>query len=67
MAASVSCSLKKVSVKGRQDSEYKKKYSKTWSEEAIDTLINWFQSHKCLWNVTGGDYKDQNSFGFRKI
>ena len=54
-------------MKGRQDSEYKKKYSKTWSEEAIDTLINWFQSHKCLWNVTGGDYKDQNSFGFRKI
>ena len=29
-------------------------------EEAIDTLINCFQSHKCTWNVTSGDYKDQN-------
>ena len=34
--------------------------SKTWSEEAIDTLIKCFQSHECIWNVTGGDYKDQN-------
>ena len=38
----------------------KKKTSKTWSEEAIDTLINCFQSHECLWNITSGDYKDQN-------
>ena len=30
------------------------------SEEAIDTLINCSQSHECLWNVTSGDYKDQN-------
>ena len=32
--------------------------SKTWSEEAIDTLC--FQSHECIWNVTNGNYKDQN-------
>ena len=38
----------------------KKENSKTWSEEAIDTLINCFESHECLWNVTSGDYKDQN-------
>ena len=38
----------------------KKENLKTWSEEAIDTLINSFQSHTCLWNVTSGDYKDQN-------
>ena len=38
----------------------KKENSKTWSEEAIDTLINCFQSHECIWNVTSGDYKDQN-------
>ena len=35
-------------------------YSKTWSEEAIDTLINCFQSHECLWNVTSRNYKDQS-------
>ena len=29
-------------------------------EEAIDILINCFQSHKCIWNITSGDYKDQN-------
>ena len=33
---------------------------KTWSGEVIDTLINCFQSHKCLWNVSSGYYKDQN-------
>ena len=38
----------------------KKGNSKTWSEEAIDTLINCFQSHGCIWQVTSGDYKDQN-------
>ena len=38
----------------------KKRNSKTWSEEAIDTLINCFQSHGCIWQVTSGDYKDQN-------
>ena len=27
---------------------------------AIDTLINCFQSHECIWNVTSGDYEDQN-------
>ena len=37
-----------------------KKFSKTWSGEVIDTLINCFQSHECLWNVSSGDYKDQN-------
>ena len=41
-------------------SNVKKENSKTWSEEAIDTLINCFQSHECIWNVTSGDYKDQN-------
>ena len=30
------------------------------AKEAIDTFINCFQSHECLWNVTSGDYKDQN-------
>ena len=29
-------------------------------EEAIDILINCFQSHKCIWNVTSGRYKDLN-------
>ena len=38
----------------------KKEKLKTWSEEAIDTLINCFQSHECIWNVTSGDYKDQS-------
>ena len=38
----------------------KEENSITWSEEAIDTLINCFQSHECLWNVTGGDYNDQS-------
>ena len=38
----------------------KKEDSKTWSEEAIDSLIKCFQSHECIWNVTGGDHKDQN-------
>ena len=38
----------------------KKEKLKTWSDEAIDTLINCFQSHECIWNVTSGDYKDQN-------
>ena len=33
----------------------KKENSKTWSEEAIDTLINCFQSHKCICYVTSGD------------
>ena len=37
----------------------KKENSKAWSEEAIDTLINCFQSQECLWNVASGDYKDQ--------
>ena len=37
----------------------KKENSKTWSEEAINTLINCFQSHECMWNVISGDYKDQ--------
>ena len=32
----------------------------TWSEEAIDTLNNYFQSRECIWSVTSGDYKDQN-------
>ena len=50
-----------VVVKSRQDAECKKKEnSKTWSEEAIDTLIYCFQSHEWIWNVTSGDYKDQN-------
>ena len=38
----------------------KKGNSKTWSKEAIDTLINCFQSHGCIWQVTSSDYKDQN-------
>ena len=40
----------------------KKENSKTWSEEAIDTLFNCFQSpsHECISNVTSGDCKDQN-------
>ena len=42
----------------------KKENAKTWSEEAIDTLINCFQSRECIWNVTSGDYKDQNRKSF---
>ena len=38
----------------------KKENSKIWTEEAINTLINSFQSHKCIWNVTSGRYKDLN-------
>ena len=38
----------------------KKENSKSWSAETIDTLINCFQSHECLRNVTSGGYKDQN-------
>ena len=37
----------------------KKENSKTWSEEAIDTLINCFQSHECIWNVTSCDYQSR--------
>ena len=37
-----------------------KNFLKAWSGEVIDTLINCFQSHECLWNVSSGDYKDQN-------
>ena len=47
-------------MKSRQDGKYKKENLKTWSEEAIDKLINCFQSHEYIWNVTSGDYKDQN-------
>ena len=36
----------------------RKENLKTWSKEAIDTLINCFQSHECIW--TSGGYKDQN-------
>ena len=36
----------------------KKENSEIWSEEAIDTLINCFQSHGCMWNITSSDYKD---------
>ena len=46
--------------KGRQDGKYKKENWKTSLEEAIDTLINCFQSHECIWNVTSGNYKDQS-------
>ena len=38
----------------------KKENLKTWSEEAVDTLINCFQPHECIWNVTSGNYKDHN-------
>ena len=34
-----------------QDGGYKQN-SKTWSEEAIDTLTNCFQSHERIWNAT---------------
>ena len=38
----------------------KRENSKTRSVEAIDTLINCFQSHERIWNVTSGEYKYQN-------
>ena len=47
-------------MKGRQNGEYKKENSKTWLKEAIDTLISCFQSLECIWNITSGDYEDQN-------
>ena len=54
----ISFSLKSIG-KIRQDGKYmKKENSKTWSEEAKDTLIN--QSHESLWNVACGGYKGQN-------
>ena len=56
----ISFSLKKVIEKGRQDDYITEETSKTWSEEAIDTLINCFHSHECTWNVNSGNYKDQN-------
>ena len=46
---------KKVIVKIDKIANKKKENSKTWSEEAIDTLINCFQSHECIWNDTSGD------------
>ena len=57
----ISCSLKKKLLK-RADkmANMKNENSKTWSVEVIVTFINCFQSHECLWNVTSGDYKDQN-------
>ena len=42
-----------------EQTKWRKENLKTWSEEAIDTLINCFQSSKCIWNITSGDYKDQ--------
>ena len=39
--------------------DIKKENLNAWSEEAIDTLINYFQSRECIWNMTSGDYKDQ--------
>ena len=49
-----------VPVNGGQDGKYEIYSWKTWSEEAIDTLIKCFQPHECTWNVISGDYKDQN-------
>ena len=51
---------KEIIEKSRQHGEYKKRNSKTWSEEAIDTLINCFQSPECLWNLDC-DYRVQNN------
>ena len=34
----------------------KKENSKTQPEEAIDTLINCFQSHECIWNIYDGAF-----------
>ena len=55
------CSLKKKLLR-RADkmANIKNENSKIWSEEAIATFMNCFQSHECLWNVISGDYKDQN-------
>ena len=57
----ISCSLKK-KLLWRVDkmANIKKEYSRTSPEETIATLINCFQSHEWIWNVTSGDYKDQN-------
>ena len=46
-------------MKGKQDGRYKERKFENMVEEATDTLINCFQSHECIWNVTSGDYKDQ--------
>ena len=47
----------------------KQEHSKTWSEKAIDVLINCFQLHGSIWNITSDDYKDQKQkvFAFRRI
>ena len=49
---------KKVIVKGKQDGKYKKEISKTWSGEAIDTLINCF--HMSASGILPAVIKDQN-------
>ena len=36
----------------------KKEHSKTWLEEAIDILVNCFQSLGSIWNITSDDYED---------
>ena len=47
----------------------KQEHSKTWSEKAIDVLINCFQLPGSIWNITSDDYKDQKQkvFAFRRI
>ena len=47
--------IKKQYRNSRLDGQYEKR-----KFENMDSLINCFQSHECLWNVTSGDYKDQN-------
>ena len=37
----------------------KKEKPKIWSEEAIDTLIDCFQSHECIRNITSVDLKER--------
>ena len=47
-----------VRINGYQMANTKKENSNSWSEKAIDTFINFFQSHECIWNVTSGYYKE---------
>ena len=52
--------VKKNIEKGRQDGKYKKK-SKTWPEEAIDTLINCF-SHMNAYGMLSVEYDKFEEF-----
>ena len=56
----ISCSLQNNIEKSRRDGKYEKRKFENMVGRSYYTLINCFSSHECLWNVTNGDYQDQN-------